>query len=159
MVKKEPLLIGWREWAGLPDLKIPLIKVKIDTGARTSVLHADNIEIVQVEGKQFAKFIIHPIQKNDQISIQTMAEIVDMRVVKSSNGHKQLRVVVNSTIQIGDYKANINITLTNRDIMNHRMLLGRSAMKNILINPSKSYYLGQVSKAQALDTYRHIWHC
>ncbi|RTK92993.1 MAG: ATP-dependent zinc protease [Rickettsiales bacterium] len=156
MGKKEPLLIGWREWAGLPDLKVPLIKVKIDTGARTSALHAYNIEIIEIEDKKFAKFIIHPIQDNDQISVQTMAEIVDMRVIKSSNGHKQMRVVVNSAIQIGDYKANINITLTNRDIMNHRMLLGRSAMKNILINPSKSYYLGRVSKEQALDTYNHI---
>lgn len=153
MMKKEPLLIGWREWARLPDLNIPLIKVKIDTGARTSALHAYNIEIIESEGKKFAKFIIHPLQNNDQICIHGQVEIVDMRTVKSSNGHKQLRVVIGSTIQIGDYKRNIHITLTNRDIMNHRMLLGRTAMKNISINPSKSYCQGRVTKEQALETY------
>ncbi len=152
-MKKKPLLIGWREWAELPDLNVPLIKVKIDTGARTSALHAYDIKIFEKDGKQFAEFMIHPIQNNNQIGIASEAEVIDMRVIKSSNGHKQLRVVINSLIQIGGYQAYINITLTNRDIMNHRMLLGRSAMKNILINPNKSYLLGRINKQESYDKY------
>ncbi|GAB4163542.1 MAG: ATP-dependent zinc protease [Rickettsiaceae bacterium] len=150
---KEPVLIGWREWAQLPDLNVPLIKAKIDTGAKTSALHAYDIEVIEIKGKKFADFVIHPIQNNDEICIKSRAEVVDMRTVKSSNGHKQLRLVIRSLIQIGEYKSSIDITLTNRDIMHHRMLLGRTAMKDVLINPSESYCQGRVSKNEVLNTY------
>ena len=152
-MKKDPILIGWREWAQLPDLHVPLIKVKIDTGARTSALHAYDIEIIEENGKKFAEFVIHPIQTNNQICIKSRAEIVDMRSVKSSNGHKQLRVVICSTIKIGNYIKNIDITLTNRDIMNYRMLLGRTAMKNLVVSPDRSYCQGKVLDSEAMDIY------
>ncbi len=149
----EPLLIGWREWAGLPELNIPLIKIKVDTGAKTSALHAYDIKIIKTAKKEFAEFVIHPIQTNDKICVPCRAEIVGMKTVKSSNGHKQIRPVVHTPIKIGDFSWDIEITLTNRDIMHHRMLLGRTAMRNLLINPSKSYYQGFVSRTLVLNTY------
>ena len=149
------LLIGWREWAKLPDLDIPLIKVKIDTGAKTSALHAYDINIVKLQGKDFAQFVLHPLQRNDDICRTVCAEIVGMRTVKSSSGHKEERVVIRSTIQIGDYAWEIDITLTNRDIMHHRMLLGRKAMSKLLVSPTKSYCQGVITTKQALNIYNN----
>lgn len=153
-MKTESILIGWREWASLPELNVPIIKVKIDTGARTSALHAYEIKVIEEGDKKFAEFIIHPIQANDEICIKSRAEIVDIRYIKSSNGQKQLRLVVRSLIKIGDYIKKIDITLTNRDIMRHRMLLGREAMKGLLINPAKSYCRGKISNRQALAEFK-----
>lgn len=149
----QPLLIGWREWAELPELSIPLIKVKVDTGAKTSTLHAYDIKIVKSDKKDFVEFVIHPIQTNDKVSVPCRAEIIGMKTIKSSNGHKQIRPVICTPIKIGNYRWNIEITLTNRDIMHHRMLLGRTAMTNLLINPSKSYYQGSISRNMVLNTY------
>ena len=149
----QSLLVGWREWAGLPGLNIPLIKVKIDTGAKTSALHAYDIQVTRSTNKEFAEFTIHPLQRNDKICRKVRAEIVDMRVIKSSNGQKEERIVVRSPIQIRDCIWEVDITLTNRDIMHHRMLLGREAMNNLLIDPSKSYCQGIVSTKQALRAY------
>jgi ribosomal protein S6--L-glutamate ligase len=149
----DPLLIGWREWATLPELNIPLIKVKIDTGAKTSALHAYDLKIIKSDEKEFAEFVIHPIQSNDKLCIPCLAEIVGMKTVKSSNGHKQIRPVVRTPIKIGNHIWDIEITLTNRDIMHHRMLLGRTAMQNLLITPSKSYCQGTVSKSMVLNSY------
>jgi len=151
-----PRLIGWREWAKLPELNIPLIKVKIDTGAKTSAMHAYDIKIVRSDGKDFAEFIIHPLQKNDKICRKTRAQIVGLRIIKSSNGHKEERLVIRSPIQIGDCIWDIDITLTNRDIMHHRMLLGRMAMDGFLVNPTKSYCQGQIEEEQALITYEPV---
>ena len=152
-MKKDPLLIGWREWAELPELNIPLIKVKVDTGAKTSALHAYDIQIIKSNQKEFVEFAIHPIQTNDQISVPCRAEIIGMKTIKSSNGHKQIRPVIHTPIKIGSRSWNIEVTLTNRDIMHHRMLLGRTAMLNLLINPSKSYCQGVISKSMALNEY------
>jgi len=155
-MKEQSLLVGWREWAKLPMLNIPLIKIKIDTGAKTSALHAYDINIVKDSGKDFAEFIIHPIQKNDVICRKSRAEIIDMRTIKSSNGHTEERIVIRSPIQIGFNKWEIDITLTNRDIMHHRMLLGREAMAKLLVNPAKSYCQGIISEKQALIAYEPI---
>ncbi len=156
MAVKKNSLIGWREWAELPGLEIPLIKVKIDTGAKTSALHAYDIEIKKEGGKEFAEFIVHPLQGNDVISRKTRAEIIDVRNVTSSNGYKQERVVIRTPIKIGEYMWEIDVTLTNRDIMRHRMLLGRQAMKNFLVNPSKSYCQGVVTEKQVNIVYEPI---
>jgi ribosomal protein S6--L-glutamate ligase len=156
MMGQPPLLIGWREWAKLPMLNIPLIKVKIDTGAKTSALHAYDINIIKNNGKEFAEFIIHPIQRNDVICQKSRAEIIDILTIRSSNGHSEKRILICSPIQIGSVKWDINITLTNRDIMNHRMLLGREAMAKLLVNPSRSYCQGVVTKKQALIIYKSI---
>lgn len=153
IVTQESLLVGWREWATLPKLNVPLIKVKIDTGAKTSALHAYDLEIVENNGKKYAHFFIHPLQKNDVISRKAVAEIIDDRVVKSSNGQLEKRPVIKSLIEIGEYSWEIEITLTKRDIMHHRMLLGREAMNHMLIDPSKSYCLGRVSLKNAKLKY------
>jgi hypothetical protein len=147
------LLIGWREWASLPELNIPFIKLKVDTGAFTSALHAYDIKILDEGDQKFAEFFIHPIQKNDEISIKVRALVVDIRNVKSSNGQMQQRVVIRSRIKIGNYESEIDITLTNRDIMKYRMLLGRRAMKNMLINPGQSYCCGKVGHARLMHAY------
>lgn len=148
-----PLLLGWREWASLPTLNIPLIKVKIDTGAKTSALHAYDLEIIENDGKKYAHFVIHPLQKNDIICRKVVAEVIDMRIVRSSSGHKEERPVISSTIKVGNYAWDIEITLTKRDIMHHRMLLGREAMSLMLIDPSKSYCQGRVSLKNAKLEY------
>lgn len=153
IIQKKSLLVGWREWAKLPLLNIPLIKVKIDTGAQTSALHAYDINVIKEGGKDFAEFIIHPVQRNDNIAIKSKAEIVDMRVIKSSNGQKERRIVVRSMIEIGGSSWEIDITLTNRDIMKHRMLLGREAMSKLLVNPTHSYCQGSVPGKKVLQIY------
>ena len=155
-MKQQPLLVGWREWAKLPELNVPLIKVKIDTGAKTSVLHAYDVNIIKKAGKEFAEFVIHPLQKNDKICRKSCAEIVGMRTIKSSNGHKEDRIVICSPIQIGSFIWDIDITLTNRDIMHHRMLLGRKAMSALLVDPGKSYCQGLVSAQQALIAHEPV---
>jgi ribosomal protein S6--L-glutamate ligase len=146
-------IIGWREWVSLPELNTPLIKVKIDTGAKTSALHAYDIDIVKIRGKNFVKFKIHPIQRNDNICCKAFSEVIDIRTVKSSSGCKENRIVIRSPIRIGEYVWNIDITLTNRDIMNHRMLLGREAMSDLLINPAKSYCQGFIPNRKAILSY------
>ena len=153
MLTKESLLVGWREWASLPMLNTPLIKVKIDTGAKTSALHAYDLEILEMSNKKYAKFVIHPLQKNESITRCAIAEVIDSRVVRSSNGHKEERVVIRSPIKIGNHYWDIDITLTKRDIMRYRMLLGREAMESLLVNPGKSYCQGKVSSKKARLEY------
>lgn len=146
-------IVGWREWASLPTLGIPFIKAKIDTGAKTSALHAYDLEIITIDGKEYAKFFIHPLQRNDSVSIEAVAKIVDKRIIRSSNGQKEERLVIRSPIKIGNHSLDIDITLTNRDIMHHRMLIGREAMTSILVNPTKTYCQGKVSLKQIRTAY------
>lgn len=143
--KTDKIFVGWKEWASLPSLKVPFIKVKIDTGAKTSALHAYDLETFYQNGKRYAKFIIHPLQRDCIISIPVVAEIIDVRQVKSSNGHKEDRVVTRVPIKIGDKIWDIDVTLTNRDIMHHRMLLGREAMRSFVIDPGRTYCQGKHS--------------
>lgn len=147
------LILGWREWAELPELLVPLIKVKIDTGAKISALHTYDVKIIKKNNENFAKFIIHPIQRNEKIFINCVAKIIDMKTIKSTSGHKENRIVIRSPITIGNFTWDIDMTLTNRDIMNHRMLIGRRAMQNILIDPSKSFCQGKVSSKKAIGNY------
>lgn len=155
MLTKKLLLVGWREWASLPMLNTPLIKVKIDTGAKTSALYADDLKILDMSNKKYAKFIIHPLQQNKSITRCAIAEVIDSRIVRSSNGYKEERVVIRSPIKIGDHYWDIDITLTKRDIMCYRMLLGREAMKYLLVSPSKSYCQGKVPSNKAKLEYRN----
>jgi ribosomal protein S6--L-glutamate ligase len=148
--------VGWREWARLPKLNIPVIKVKIDTGAKTSALHAYDLEIIKKDGKEYASFSIHPIQKNDVISIKCLSEIIDKRVVKSSNGLKEERCVIRTPIQIGKKIWDIEITLTNRDIMHHRMLIGREAMQSVLVHPARTFCQGKINSKKAVTIYDPI---
>jgi ribosomal protein S6--L-glutamate ligase len=147
------LLLGWREWISLPALDIPFIKVKIDTGAKTSALHVYDLEIINIAGKEYAEFIICPIQRNNDIKRKCRAEIIDNRNIKSSNGHKERRYVIRSQIKIADKIWDIDITLTNRDIMHHRMLLGREAMGFMLVDPSQEFCHARPKKSEVLLSY------
>ena len=134
-------LIGWREWVSLPDLGLRRIKAKIDTGARTSSLHAFSIEAFETDHQtRRVRFMMHPIQKNEHMILQCEADVIDERWVMDSGGHKELRYVIQTTLMINNQTWPIEVTLTNRDIMGLRMLLGRSAMKGrCIINPSRSF--------------------
>lgn len=141
------MVVGWREWVSLPELRVNAIKAKVDTGARTSSLHAYFVEpFSDAEGEK-VRFGIHPIQHNEKIAITCVAPIVDFRKVTDSGGHQEKRYVIETPVRIGEHEWNIEMTLTNRDTMLFRMLLGRTAMKNrIIVNPAKSYLTGKKSK-------------
>jgi hypothetical protein len=132
--------IGWREWLQLPDLGVPRIKVKVDTGARSSSLHAFNLQVCELDGRQVLKFEIHPLQNATQPAILTTADLVEFRRVRSSTGHEELRPVIRTLARLGTRSWPIEITLTNRDEMGFRMLLGRRAIINhFVVDPARSY--------------------
>lgn len=138
------ITVGWREWVFLPELHIEHIKAKIDTGARTSCLHAFQIDPYEDNGVEKVHFLIHPIQKRDDIVAECDAVVLDKRMVSDSGGHKEQRYVISTKLVIADKEWDIEMTLTNRDTMMFRMLLGRTAMeKRILVNPAKSYLMGK----------------
>lgn len=142
--KNEMVTIGWREWVALPGLGIDRIKAKVDTGARTSALHGFEIEEFDEGGVQRVRFRIHPVQKDSITEIRCEADVVDRRVVRDSGGHQELRWVIRTEIRIGDQAWPAEFTLTSRDDMLFRMLLGRTAMKGrAVVDPSRSYLMGK----------------
>ncbi|WP_438951059.1 ATP-dependent zinc protease family protein [Porticoccus sp.] len=137
-------LIGWREWLSLPDLGIARIKAKIDTGARTSCLHAHHLEPFTEQGSPWVRIWVHPRQ-NSNHSICCAAPIVDERVVTDSGGHRERRIVIQTTVVLGTKTVPIEMTLTNRDTMKFRMLLGRSALAGqFIVDPQTSYLAGKI---------------
>ena len=135
--------IGWREWISLPNLGIPCIKAKIDTGARTSALHAYFVEPYYKDKVKYVRFGIHPHQGDNETAIVCDAIVLEERKVTDSGGHVENRFVIETIITIGDISENIEITLTNRDTMKFRMLLGRTALNNsFCVNPAASYLFG-----------------
>ena len=138
-IKKYPT-IGWREWVSLPDLGITTIKAKVDTGARTSALHAFALHPFTEQGQEKIRFDIHPLQHNTDQVITCTADVVDKREVTDSGGHTEERYVIETPITIADQTWAIEITLTERENMLFRMLLGRSALrKRFLVNPARSF--------------------
>ena len=136
-------VLGWREWVALPELGIERIKAKVDTGARTSALHAFDVELVEEDGQKIVKFSIHPKQKDLNAVIQCQAPLFDEREVRDSGGHTEKRYVIESSILIGSAVHKVEMTLTNRDSMGFRMLLGRTTMKgHYLVDTGKSYLTG-----------------
>ena len=133
--------LGWEEWLALPDLGLPAIKAKVDTGARTSALHAFQVESFQRDNQEWVRFSIHPIQGQDQVS-HCEAVVLDRRVVTDSGGHKEERPVILTHIELGGRRWPIEITLTDRENMKFRMLLGRTAMGEIAVDPTASFLLG-----------------
>jgi hypothetical protein len=137
-------IIGWKEWIGLPDLGIPAVKAKIDTGARTSSLHVFNLEEFVADNRRMVRFGIHPLQRRKDILRFCEAPVLEMRRVKDSGGHVEKRYVIRTTAVMGVVSWPIDITLTNRDLMLFRMLLGRKAVENrFLLNPGRSYLTGR----------------
>jgi len=142
--RKPPGILGWREWAALPDLGVEAIKVKLDTGARTSSLHAFDLERFDREGSAMVRFEIHPHQRSARNAVQVEAEVVDERWVRNSGGIRELRPVIETVVRIGKERWPIELTLSRRDEMGFRMLLGRQALRyRAVVDPGKSYRAGR----------------
>lgn len=140
------LEIGWEEWVALPELKLPAIRAKVDTGAKTSSLHAFMVEKIEEDGDIKVRFGLHPIPERPDIEVYCKAHLVDEREVTSSNGLTELRYVIRTMAQFGKRRWPIEITLTDRETMSYRMLIGRTAMEDkLLVVPGKSFMLGALS--------------
>ena len=137
-------IIGWKEWIELPDLGIPAVKAKIDTGARTSAMHVFDLEEFEANGRLMVKFGIHPLQRRKDIIRYSQAPVLEQRRVKDSGGRVEKRYVIQTRAVMGEVSWPIDITLTNRDLMLFRMLLGRKAIENkFLVNAGRSYLSGR----------------
>ena len=155
--------LGWEEWVSLPDLGLPALKAKVDTGARTSALHAFDIEPFGPANAPRVRFAIHPIPGREDLVIPCSAKIVDRREVISSNGDMEYRFVIRSDIAIGDRRWPVEMTLTDRGQMAYRMLIGRQALTpDMIVSPLDSFLLAEAAiarwqaRAGALDQSKPI---
>ncbi len=138
----EKQIVGWREWVALPNLNISQIKAKVDTGAKTSALHAAYLSFSRKNGKRWVTFTIHPLQRTLEKSKTVTAEVIDSRVVRSSGGHVTIRPVIFTTLKMGKRLVPMELTLVNRDLMGFRLLIGRSVLrKKFIVDPGKSFLL------------------
>lgn len=141
------MLIGWREWVSLPELGIEQIKAKIDTGARTSALHAFKLETFKEKGKDKVRFSIHPKQGTTQHIIHCSTDLIDFRWIMDSGGHRERRYVICTPVVFGKESWPVEITLTRRDDLRFRMLLGRTSLNShFLIDTDSSYLLKKYYK-------------
>lgn len=157
MAKKQKITIGWEEWCSFPGLGLPSIKAKVDTGAKTSCLHAFNIETFSYENKKYVRFSIHPIQNSKRIVRVCTSPVVDYRYVTNSGGKKEKRYVIQSEIVMDGRKWTIELTLAKRDTMSFRMLLGREAMRKgrLMVDPAKSCMLGKIKLPELKQLYEN----
>lgn len=148
--------IGWREWISLPELGLPKLKAKVDTGARTSCLHAYYITPYEQDGKDMVEFGVHPIQRRDDITVTCHAPLHEERDVTDSGGHKETRYVITTPLHFMNQTWPIEITLTNRDTMLFRFLLGRTAIRSqFLVNPGRSFLAGRRHKEKVYPGETH----
>jgi ribosomal protein S6--L-glutamate ligase len=155
-MSQDKVILGSEEWCSFPELGIPTIKARVDSGAKTSALHAINIAPFIKNDSNWVKFDINPIQNNLKTIIHCEAPLVDKRIVKSSSGFREQRYVIQTSLTIGDSNWPIEMTLTNRDSMGFRMLLGREAMSGrVLVDPEKQYLLGQPTSESLKELYQN----
>ncbi len=147
---KGPLpVIGWREWVSLPQLELARVKAKVDTGARSSSLHAFGVKEFERDGAPWVSFSVHPTQRDSAEVVHTEAKILDYRMVRSSSGVAQRRPVIVTDIRLGDFQWSVELTLARRDTMGFRMLLGREAIRRrFLVDAGQSYLIGTKQKKQ-----------
>lgn len=154
-ITDDKLLIGRNEWCSLSELNLPFIKAKIDTGAKTSSLHAFNIKCKKIEDQKWVYFDIHPLQSNDELIVSCQAQVFDERNIMSSNGHYEKRYIIKTPIKINESVWNIEVSLSNRDPLRFRMLLGREALcKRVLIDPNISCNQLKKSNHEILLAYK-----
>lgn len=152
-MRGKPFILGWAEWVAMPDLGLPAIKAKVDTGARTSALHAFEIEPFGPADMPMVRFGIHPIPGRTDVVIYCSAPVIDRREITSSNGEREARCVITTRISIGERTWPIEVTLANRETMAYRMLLGRQAIRgDIRVDPAASYLQPKLS----YRLYRHV---
>ena len=151
---KEPLpTIGWREWVKLPELGVNRIKVKVDTGARSSALHAYDLEEFEKNGESWVRFKIHPKQRDSEKVVEAEAMILEYRNIRSSSGRATRRPVIITSIELLGVTWSVELTLANRDEMGFRMLLGREGVRRrFLVDPGKSYYGGKPKRVKKKKT-------
>ncbi|HYO25897.1 MAG TPA: RimK/LysX family protein [Lacipirellulaceae bacterium] len=137
-------IIGWREWISLPQLGIDAIKPKIDTGARSSSLHAFNVETFERGGSTWVRFDVHPIQRDVKATVKAEARVLEFRHGRSSSGHQSLRPVIRTDMALGNRRWAVELTLAARDDMGFRMLLGREAVRGrFVVDPEASFLIGK----------------
>lgn len=142
-----PLLLGWREWLALPELGLTLIKAKVDTGARTSTLHAFYVDPFRRGGAHWVRFGVHPLRGRMDVVVHAEAPVADRRRVSDSGGHREDRFVILTRLDLGGRTWPIELTLTNRETMLFRMLLGRTAIAGrALVDPDRSFLTGRQSR-------------
>jgi hypothetical protein len=155
-MSKEKLVLGWREWLGFPELGIGQIKAKVDTGARTSCLHAFFVEPFERDGAPWVRFAIHPLQRNTNQEIHCEAPVKDQRTVRDSGGHEEQRFVIETLLTIGTQQHRIEVTLTDRDSMKFRFLLGRTAIRgHYLVDSGRSYLQGKRKRKRSILDAAH----
>jgi ribosomal protein S6--L-glutamate ligase len=155
-MSQNKVILGSEEWCSFPELGIPTIKARVDSGAKTSALHAINIAPFIKNDINWVKFDINPIQNNLKTVIHCEAPLIDKRIVKSSSGFREQRYVIQTSLEIGNSKWPIEMTLTNRDSMGFRMLLGREAMSGrVLVDPEQQYLLGQPTSDSLKELYKN----
>ena len=143
-----PVVVGWREWVALPQAGVPWVKAKIDTGARSSAIHAFDLEAFEQDGREWVRFSIHPWQRSDEDHVELTLPVLDRREVRSSNGQVEQRYAVALDVTLAGRTITTVMTLSNRDEMGFRMLIGREALeRGFLVETSRSYAVGKPRRA------------
>jgi hypothetical protein len=142
-------VIGWREWVGLPDFGIEAIKVKVDTGARSSSLHASELREFERDGEKWVRFKVHPVQRKRDMTVDIEARIIEYRSVRSSSGKSTIRPVIATQLKLLGITWPVELTLASRDKMGFRMLLGREAFRGrFLVDAGRSYFSGKPARVK-----------